>query len=128
MTIFDGDVITPQTVRAYQPAFSAAVIAWVEAHYDDDAKKNEICGVVPIPNDRTDWIGLTIANALNMRQWLGEPELNEFLSSNRLNGFAATVAAVDPNDEARQAVLERVRASIVPGVANLMQLAETIER
>ena len=128
VTIFDGDVITPQTVRAYQPAFSAAVIAWVEAHYDDDAKKNELCGVVPIPNDRTDWIGLTIANALNMRQWLGEPELNEFLSSNRLNGFAATVAAVDPNDEARQAVLERVRASIVPGVANLMQLAETIER
>ena len=30
-TIFDGHLLTPQTVRAYQPAFSASVLAWIEA-------------------------------------------------------------------------------------------------
>ncbi|MEM9516866.1 MAG: NAD(P)/FAD-dependent oxidoreductase [Actinomycetota bacterium] len=124
VTIFDGHVLTPQTVRAYQPAFSAAVIAWVEAHYDDDDMKNEICGIVPIPNDRTDWIGLTIANALNMRRWMAEPELSAFLSTNRLNGFAAKIAEVDPDDEEKQAVLARLRQAIAPGVMNLMRLSD----
>ncbi len=33
--IFDGDTITPQMVRSYQPVFSAAFIAHVEAAYSD---------------------------------------------------------------------------------------------
>ena len=66
-TIFDGEVLTPQTVRAYQPAFSRSVCAWIEAHYDDDAKKNEIATVVPIPERSLDWLKLTVANAMNMR-------------------------------------------------------------
>ena len=125
-TIFDGEVLTPQTVRAYQPAFSASVIGWVEAHYDDDAIKNELCGVVPIPNDRTDWIGLTIANALNMKRWSEEPELNAWLQTNRLNGFVKLAASVDSNDSETMALLGRMREAMVPGVMNLLKLSEQI--
>ena len=125
-TIFDGEVLTPQTVRAYQPAFSASVIGWIEAHYDDDAIKNELCGVVPIPNDRTDWIGLTIANALNMKRWSEEPELNAWLQTNRLNGFVKLAASVDSNDSETMALLGRMREAMVPGVMNLLKLSEQI--
>ncbi len=43
--VFSRDTITPQFVRPFQPTFSAAMIAWVEAHHDDESVKNEICGV-----------------------------------------------------------------------------------
>ena len=36
--IFAGDVITPQTVRSYQPVFSAAFIAHIELAYPEEAK------------------------------------------------------------------------------------------
>ena len=41
--IFDGDRITLQWVRTCQPAFSAALIGFVEASFSDDAVKNRIC-------------------------------------------------------------------------------------
>lgn len=50
-TVFDGQTITLQTVRTCQPVFSAAVIAHVEAAYDNDALKNSYCLPVPTPHD-----------------------------------------------------------------------------
>ena len=121
-TIFDGHVITPQTVRAYQPAFSASVLAWIEAHYDDDEKKNALATVVPIPDERLDWLKLTVANAINMRAWSEEPELMAFLTENRLNGFARMANLLDPTDGEKMALLTRMRESMVPGVMNLVKL------
>ncbi|MEM6699851.1 MAG: NAD(P)/FAD-dependent oxidoreductase, partial [Bacteroidota bacterium] len=54
--IFEENLITPQTVRPYQPVFSASVIAYVEANYPDNKSKNNLCQVVPLPNHDTDWI------------------------------------------------------------------------
>jgi hypothetical protein len=121
-TIFDGRLITPQTVRAYQPAFSASVLAWIEAHYEDDEKKNALATVVPIPDDRLDWLKLTVANALNMRAWSSEPELMKFLATNRLNGFAKLATRLDPQDAEKMALLGRMREAMVPGVMNLVKL------
>ena len=48
-TVFTGDHITLQAVRTCQPAFSAAVIAHVEAAYPDDDTRNAFCSPVPYP-------------------------------------------------------------------------------
>ena len=45
--IFEKGLITPQLVRVPQPAFSAALIAYVEAHYSDDAEKNRCASPCP---------------------------------------------------------------------------------
>lgn len=121
-TIFDGELITPQTVRAYQPAFSASVLAWIEAHYEDDEKKNALATVVPIPDGRLDWLRLTVANAMNMRAWSTEPELMAFLADNRLNGFARMASLLDAQDAEKMALLTRMREAMVPGVMNLVKL------
>jgi len=65
--VFQGDLIVPQTVRSYQPVFSAAFIAHIEASYDadDDVNKNNICGVVPLPNHDTDYIRFTAGFMMN---------------------------------------------------------------
>jgi len=65
--VFDGDTVTIQTVRSYQPVFSAAFIAHIEANYDDQGIKNDICKVVPLPNHDSDWL---IGMAAQMRRRL----------------------------------------------------------
>jgi hypothetical protein len=48
--IFQGDRIVPQMVRAPLVAFSAAMAAYVEAHYTDESHKNHLCTPVPFPH------------------------------------------------------------------------------
>lgn len=69
--VFEGNTITPQTVRAYQPVFSAALIAHVEAAYDDEATKQKLTQVVPLPNRDIDWVPMTAAMLRNMHIWGG---------------------------------------------------------
>ncbi len=119
--IFEGDLITPQMVRSYQPVFSAAFIAHVEAAYDNDGKKNEICGVVPLPNKDTDYIKFTSAFMKNQYIWSQDPELQTWLFNNRLDGFSHVVAAVDKDDDKKMAILKKLRDNAMPAVAKLMQ-------
>ncbi|HSG90972.1 MAG TPA: NAD(P)/FAD-dependent oxidoreductase [Pseudomonadales bacterium] len=121
-TVFDGRLITPQTVRAYQPAFSAAFIAHVEAAYDDDALRNELCGVVPLPNHDVDWLPLTVANMMNMGRWSQDKDLQAWLAGNRLNGFTQLAKLATPDDAEKQAVMQRLRGAIMPAMGNLMKL------
>ena len=86
--IFEPGHLTLQTVRTCQQVFSAAFIAHVEAAYDDDETKNEICKVVPHPNDALDWVRTTMDNALNSIRWNSDPDLKEWLSNARLDGFS----------------------------------------
>lgn len=120
--VFDGDVITPQMVRAYQPVFSASFIAHIEATYDDEAKKNELCGVVPLPNTIVDYLRLTRAGMMNQYLWGLEPGLSEWLVDNRLDGFSRMIAAIGPDDAAERAVMKRLRDAAFPAVARLDEL------
>lgn len=57
--IFQAGTIIPQLVRAPQPAFSAALIAYVEANYESDAEKNKLCQTVPFPHNIEGYIPVT---------------------------------------------------------------------
>lgn len=124
--VFAGDTITPQTVRSFQPAFSAAFIAYVEANYDDEQVKNEICRVVPLPNHDTDWIRMMAAQMMNQRRWSQEEELSRWLVNNRLDGFGKLLRGVSKDDREKQAVLLRMRENIMPAAAKLQKFAAEI--
>jgi hypothetical protein len=47
--IFQDGRIVLQLVRVPQPTFSAAIIAYVEVHGGDDARKNRLCAPAPVP-------------------------------------------------------------------------------
>lgn len=126
--IFAGDVITPQTVRSYQPVFSAAFIAHIEAAYEDNKKKNELCQVVPLPNHDTDWIRMMQVFMMNQFKWSQDKELRAWLRSNRLNGFGHLVSqARKENDETKMAILKRMKESAMPAVMNLQNLLEELD-
>lgn len=67
--IFSGNKIVLQLVRAPLPTFSAAMIAYVEAHYEDkdgcEALKNKLCGNVPFPHSLADYPRTIAANMTN---------------------------------------------------------------
>jgi hypothetical protein len=124
--IFTGDTVTPQTVRSYQPAFSAAFIAYVEANYEDEQVKNEICRVVPLPNHDTDWIRMMAVLMMNQRRWSQEEKLSRWLVNNRLDGFSKLIRDVPADDRGKQAVLLRMRENIMPAMAKLQKFAAEI--
>jgi len=125
--IFEEGRITPQTVRSYQPVFSASMIAHVEATRKSDKEKNQICGVVPLPNHDTDWIRMMIPFMMNQYQWSRDSELRPWLEQNRLDGFSAMVRSVAEDDYEKIAILKRLKDNSMPAMAKLLEFAAEIE-
>ncbi len=121
--IFQGDRIVPQLVRAPQPAFSAALVAYVEAHYDDDAKKNELCATVPFPDGIELFPATNIVNMMNQVRWGQDAKLRDWIRNSRLDGFGKVIAAADPNDARTAAIMAKIQAHGMAAVMNLQKLA-----
>lgn len=119
--VFDGDRITLQAVRTCQQVFSAAFIAHVEASYDDEAQKNTLCGVIPHPDTREDWLRVTMSNGMNSAVWAGDEELTAWLAAARLDAFSITRTG-DGNPE-EMALLQRIEANAMDAMVNLQRLA-----
>ena len=117
--VFQGDVITPQTTRAYQPVFSAAMIAWVEAHIEGEAAKNSLTGVVPLPDDLDAFVRMTAAHFMNQALWGQNKPLRNWMREARLDGFSKMVSGVDPEDSAKVDILNRMRAAAMPAMGKL---------
>ncbi len=125
--IFEGNLITPQMVRSYQPVFSAAFIAHIEASMDTDNKKNEMTGVVPLPNHDTDYLRFTAAFMMNQYIWSQNPEIRDWLLGNRLDGFSKMVSLIDPADKEKTDVMNRLRSASMPAMANLQKFIAELD-
>ena len=126
--VFQGDLITPQTVRSYQPVFSASLIAHVEATRETEEEKNRLCGVVPLPNHDTDWIRMMIPFMMNQYQWSRDPELRGWLENNRLDGFSAMVRGIAEDDHEKTAIMKRLREASMPAMATLQKLVSELDK
>ena len=104
--VFDGDRIVLQTVRHCQQVFSAAFIGHVEAAYDDEATKNELCTVVPHPDSDIDWMSTIAATMTNTVRWSADPALADWLSTARLDWSSNGGTPTDEVDEAQLRALE----------------------
>ena len=125
--IFEGDFFTPQTVRSYQPVFSAAFIAHIEATYETEAEKNKLCQVVPLPNHDTDWIRMMAIFMVNQFNWSQKKELRFWLRNNRLDGFSQLVSqVVKEGDEKKVAILKKMKANMMPAAIKIRQLMKEI--
>lgn len=120
--VFDDDTITVQTVRSYQPVFSAAFIAHIEANYDDQDIKNDICQLVPLPNHDTDWLIGAAAQMRNQYRWSQEPGLREWMVGNRLDGFSALMQTDDNTTPEQFEILGRMKDAVPLAMENLKPL------
>jgi hypothetical protein len=119
--IFDGNCITPQMIRAYQPAFSASMAAYVEANYNDEAEKNRLCSLVPLPNNDVDFIPMTLAMMMNQFNWTQDKSLRQWIKNNRLDGFTKLISSVDQDDDEKVNILKRIQSNAMPAITKLQQ-------
>lgn len=121
--VFEPGRITCQLVRAPQPAFSAALVAYVETHGRDDEARNAACRPVPFPDRPEDWPRTVLANLRNEGAWAKDPGLRSWIRSSRLDGFGRVVDAVGPDDVEKMAVLARIRAATTGAAIGLRRLS-----
>jgi hypothetical protein len=121
-SIFQGNKIVLQIVRLPQPTFSAAVVAYVEAHYDDETQKNKLCGTVPFPDSLASYPKSTFANMMNQFHWSQDKALRRWIRESRLDGFGKLIASVDKADAEKQAVVAQLKTSAMAAMANLTRL------
>ena len=120
--IFQGDRIVLQMVRLPQPAFSAALVAYVEAHHEGDQHKNRLCGTVPFPHTLDDYPRAMLANMWNQFQWGQDKELRQWIRASRLDGFGKLMTGIDPQDTEKQAIMARLKEQAAAAMANLPKL------
>jgi NAD(P)-binding Rossmann-like domain len=120
--VFKGDTITLQMLKSFQPSFSAALIAHVEASYSDEQQKNALCTPVPPPKHATDWLTMMAASMANQGRWSADPALMGWILGCRLDPMTALMRGVDGSDAAKQAPLLRSRKSMRAAAGNLQTL------
>ncbi|MGB4115410.1 MAG: NAD(P)-binding protein [Polaromonas sp.] len=120
--IFNGGSITLQMVRIPQPAFSAALVAYVEAHYDDDAAKNKLCMPVPLPDDLKSYLPATMTSMMNQFAWGQDKTLRTWIHNSRLDGFGKVMASVDQQDLEKMAILEKFKTCAKAAIGNMPRL------
>jgi hypothetical protein len=120
--IFQEGRIVLQVVRIPQPAFSAALIGYVEAHYSDDAQKNKLCGSVPFPRTPADYPRCMAVNMRNQAMWGQEEALRKWIHTSRLDGFGKLMASASREDAAKQLVIQRLKEQAQRAAANLPRL------
>ncbi len=116
-------------LRFCAPVFSAALIAWIEAHLTDEERMNALCRPAPIPAVPLDWLRMMDVSLRNGAAWVREPALNEWLKTCRLNPANIMKRGLDPSDTAKIALLaasrEKMQAA-VPNMARLLRETESV--
>jgi hypothetical protein len=121
--IFQSGRIVLQYVRRCSPAFSAALIACVEAAFQDDDVKNRLCGVVPVPDEPLDWLRMLLQDAQNASRWRHSAPLRRWLTGSRLNRLSNMMdAARQSPSPGHRTVLERYGRAVGPALARLSEL------
>ncbi|MGA8515314.1 MAG: FAD/NAD(P)-binding protein [Burkholderiaceae bacterium] len=127
--IFQPGKLVLQLVRAPLPTFSAAMIAYVEAHYGNDAQsdalKNRLCGNVPFPHTLADYVRTIQANMANQAQWGQDKTLREWMRNSRLDGFGKLMASVDPGDTEKMTIMGKLRSQAMAAMGNMPRLLST---
>lgn len=124
--VFDDNTITLQTVRGCQQVFSAAFVAHVEAAYQDDAIKNDLCAPVPHPDSDIDWLRNSIANNRNLLRWLEDPQLMAWLDAARLDLLGHLRPRLPADPAARDAMAKPIRTRLTAVNDKLQSLLGTI--
>jgi hypothetical protein len=120
---FQDGLIVLQMLRLPQPAFSAALTAYVEANYADDAAKNRLCTTVPFPHRLEDYPKAMLASLWNQGQWGQDKALRGWIRDSRLDGFGRLLSGIAPDDHHKQATLGRLKTASMAAMTNLQRLS-----
>jgi hypothetical protein len=120
--VFQGNRIVVQLLRSPHVAFSAALTAYVEAHYDDESHKNRLCRPVPFPYTVAGYPSMMAVNMRNQSEWSQDAGLRQWIRHCRLDAFGRLVSDVDKSDTEKQTLLARLKTQAQAAAANMPRL------
>ena len=121
-SVFEDALVRLHMVRLYQPTFSAALIAHIEATVNDDTAKRQLCQPTHMTDTVEDYLRAMAVTMRNQAAWNSVAELRTWIHTCRLDMFGRTVAQVAKDDAPRREVLARLAAASGPAVENLLRL------
>jgi len=125
--MYQGDRITLQMSRIPQPAFCAALTAFVETAFDDDVTRNRLNMPIPLPDSPAQYPAACLGNMINQRNWMQDPKIRDWMAEARLDGFGKTAAMIDPGDKAKLGLLMQMRDAAMRAAANIPKLMQQAE-
>lgn len=116
--VFQQDRIVLQAVYAPLVTYSASIIAFVEANFNDEKQKNKLCTAVCLADTPAEWVQSTSQNMMNQNMWNQIPEMRAWLANCRLNpSYAANKekALAEPENAA---LMQQIGKMIMPALVN----------
>jgi hypothetical protein len=123
--VFQPGRIVVQMLRLPQPAFSAALIGWLEAHGESDKQRNALASPVPFPHTLAGYPQGMVVGLWNQAQWTQHPGLKAWMRTSRLDGFGPLMASASRDNATHQAIMARFKQHLMPAMANLQKLSAT---
>lgn len=126
---FRGDTIVLQPVHVPLVTFSAALTAFLEAHYPDDATKNQLARSVGLTDTPETYPYAFMMNLMNRGTWSQTPEIAAWLAKSRLDPTGPTITRMIASGDLRLAVLGGFRDAVkdaMPAVIRLGMAAKAI--
>lgn len=126
---FRGDTIVLQPVHVPLVTFSAALTAFLEAHYPDDATKNQLARTGGLTDTPETFPYAFMMNLMNRGTWSQTPEISAWLAKSRLDPTGPTVARMIASGDPRLAALSGFRDAVkeaMPAVIRLGMAAKAL--
>jgi hypothetical protein len=126
---FRGDTIVLQPISVPLVTLSAALTAFIEAHYPDDATKNQLARSGPLTDTPETFPYAFMMNLMNRGTWSQTPEIAAWLARSRLDPTGPTIARMMAAGDPRLAALGGFRAAMkeaMPAVIRLGMAAKAM--
>jgi hypothetical protein len=117
--VFDADTINLFMVRPFQPLFSAALIAHLEACIPDDDLRQSCTRVTNFHDTPAEYLAVQEIGFVNQGIWNKTPEIMDWINGCRLNAGAHLFRGMTPNDTEKLAVLGRMGPLTKAAVVNI---------
>ena len=120
--VFAPGRINLQMIRQFQPCFSSALIAFIEANVTDDAERAGMTRSTPMTDTVDDWLRGAVDGLMNQAGWRASAPVSEWIEDCRLDAFSGLIAQIPRDDSEKMAVLGRIVAAAPRALGNLVQL------
>ncbi|MFC6640257.1 hypothetical protein [Sulfitobacter sediminilitoris] len=120
--IFDGDTININLIRPFQPLFSAALIALLEAKVPDDTVRAACTHTVNFHDTPAQYIAEMLPAMMNQGAWSRVPPVKEWMDRTRLQAITHLMAGFDPADEEKMALLSQFGPASKAAVQNIPKI------
>ena len=122
--VFSPSRIALHMIRQYQPTFSAALIAHLEATEPDEDRKRAFTTVTPFTDTVENWLSSTIASMGNQFTWMRDDALRAWIAANRLDMMTDAVGRMSQTDGELTAIQEKARTYAGAAIKNMRQLLD----